>query len=240
MHFGSAMADSPLKSFALILWQTRSPKGAAQGQMTAVFVGLVAVAGELVNIPHVEGLMPSTSQLLHFDLHIFHQAIIMSPKRGQLVAAAGTRKRLLRLYDTSNDNNFGTVMQEDVTEALLDLVDAFSNMETVHRQAHGITGNKKGSGYEEYLRGRRLELSHIRLPYANVTADDWALYRNVKALRLLPGDARYVAWAAALQFFLAAVKSTVVRYFGDESDVVNGLPRLQEIDNTFPLVLETI
>jgi hypothetical protein len=37
-------------------------KGAAQGRTTAVFVGLVAVVGELVNIPHVEGLMPSTSQ----------------------------------------------------------------------------------------------------------------------------------------------------------------------------------
>jgi hypothetical protein len=34
--------------------------------------------------------------------------------------------------------------------------------------------------------------------------------------------------------------SCLARYFGDETDLVNGLPRLQDIDNSFPLVVETI
>lgn len=67
------MADSPLKRFVLELHfqlhdtdcssvcfdplANEISKGAAQGRTTAVFVGLVGV-----NIPHVERLMPSTSQ----------------------------------------------------------------------------------------------------------------------------------------------------------------------------------
>ncbi|RHZ62584.1 uncharacterized protein CDV56_109072 [Aspergillus thermomutatus] len=100
-------------------------------------------------------------------------------------------------------------IREDVTEALLALVNTFHNIEP-HRSHRGMTGNKKTqktTQYAQFLVGRQSELGHVRYPRARASAEEWADYRSAKSLWLMLGDPGYVSWTAALPFFLAAVKA---------------------------------
>lgn len=56
---------------------------------------------------------------------------------------------------------------------------------------------------------------HIKYPAANASVEEWHNYRSAKTLRLMPGDVGYVAWIAALQFFVFPVKAASVRCHGD-------------------------
>ncbi|GIK03418.1 hypothetical protein Aspvir_007487 [Aspergillus viridinutans] len=73
----------------------------------------------------------------------------------------------------------------------------------------------QSEAYNKFLEGRRAEMAHILYPDSQATVDDWDEYRSAKALRLMPGDTGYVAWAAALLFFMDEVKAISTRFYGD-------------------------
>ncbi|RLL94586.1 hypothetical protein CFD26_103441 [Aspergillus turcosus] len=84
--------------------------------------------------------------------------------------------------------------------------------------------NVTSKGFSGRFSERYVAYSLLSYQHVGAGAEEWSGH--------IPGDTGYVAWAAALLFFMNEIKAMSTRFYGDET-VANGLARLEEIEGSF-------
>lgn len=91
-----------------------------------------------------------------------------------------------------------------------------------------------------FLAARRAELANIVPPGRAAGAAEWDYFRSKKLLRVIPGDEGFTAWTQDKLAFYASIKAAAREYFAIEEDNVDDNLVMEEVESSFPLVLEEI